>query len=146
MKKNKIKCVVFDFLGVIYPDNIKSAKVLIDKLKKQGIMVAAITSLNRQIAEKICDFVGIDINKLIVASELKIKKSDSRLYNYFLKINNLNGSEVLFIDDNFNNLIAAKKNGIITVLFNSVDLMADYNVRLWSELELKIRKMIKIKT
>ena len=137
--KTIIKCVIFDLLGVLYPDNLQVGEALIVKLKKQGIEIAVITSLNRQAAEEICERLKID--KLTVAGELKMKKSDPRVYKKFLTANDLDAAEVIFIDDHVDNLLAAKKNGITTVLYDGDDNGADFNVESWSELEQLIERL-----
>lgn len=60
-----------------------------------------------------------DFQKVYASSELKIKKPHKKAFLIVLKDNNLNPKEVLFIDDDQENLNMAKELGMKTLIFKN---------------------------
>jgi len=56
---------------------------------------------------------------IVVSGKIKMKKPDSKIYQYSLKQFNLLAENALFIDDNLRNVEAARKEGIHSIHFIS---------------------------
>ena len=54
----------------------------------------------------------------IVSGDVHCRKPDPKIYNIMLKQTQAKANECLFIDDNINNILSAKKLGINSVMFN----------------------------
>ncbi len=58
-----------------------------------------------------------DFDRVFNSAEIGFSKPDSRIFIYMLKEINTNSNKCLFIDDNYDNVKAAKKLGFHTVLY-----------------------------
>jgi len=86
------------------------------------------TSGSIQNAPEIADKLRERFKEIYSAEQLDLSKKDPSAYEYLIKILELPGKEILFIDDSIGNIEAAKKAGLKTFLYTS-------NTSLISELE-----------
>lgn len=98
----------------VYPEVVE----LIQQLKADYRMVA-LTNTNeihaRVWPQKYADALS-HFEKVFSSHELRLRKPDPEIFNVTLQWLNMQPGEVLFIDDNTDNIAAAEKMGIKTVL------------------------------
>lgn len=137
----KFKAVVFDFSGVIgnislfAVEEIPGTIDIVKKLKSQGYHTALLSNVNnaeiKQI-KKLDVFQWFDT--LVLLNEGPIKKPDPKAFELLLEKLNLPADVVLFIDDNEDNVEAAQKLGIESIVF-TIPAKLEYEL-----LELEILK------
>lgn len=86
------------------------------------------TSGSIQNAPEIADKLRKKFKEIYSAEQLGLSKKDPRAYEYLIKILELPGKEILFIDDSIGNIEAAEKAGLKAFLYTT-------NASLISELE-----------
>ena len=57
------------------------------------------------------------IEQRVVSGDVKMAKPDNRIFKYFLKKFELQAEKCLFIDDNLQNVMAARHNGMKAICF-----------------------------
>ncbi len=60
-------------------------------------------------------------HKVYYSYQLKLRKPEPAIYRYVMEENNLSGAETIFLDDNENNIAAAKAVGLGTIYVNHPD-------------------------
>jgi glucose-1-phosphatase len=86
-----------------------------------------------QLAEKYGIKEGKTVDQILFSSELGVAKPDPKIYQILVERMNCNFNELLFVDDFIENIIAAKKLGIIAIHYQpGMDLI------------LKIRNMLNL--
>lgn len=87
------------------------------KNKYNIFLLTNINEINLTGINKECKSIGIDnlesiFHKAYYSYEIKYKKPDIESFNFILDEQKLNANEVLFLDDNNDNILAANKLGI----------------------------------
>ncbi len=118
-----------EMLGGTFEENIRLIKPLKEKYKIYGLTNWSAETL--PIAMERYDFFR-DMDGMVVSGEEKLVKPDKKLYQILLDRYSIKPSESLFIDDNIENVKAAKAMG-----FHTIHLTEDVNL----EQELK-NKMV----
>ncbi len=98
---------------------IPGMEPLIKKLKKDGFGLYLLSNISRHFAEnseKIEIFRLFD--GLVFSGAIKMVKPDRDIFEYILDKYSLDPAECVFIDDNENNIRAAEKLGIKSLLFD----------------------------
>lgn len=91
----------------------------IDSLKKRGYKVYILSNFSRKGIEECpdeLDYIG-KTDGAVISYRVNLIKPDPRIYEHILEKFDINPSEAVFIDDNADNIEAAKKFGINTILF-----------------------------
>lgn len=91
----------------------------IDSLKKKGYKVYILSNFSRKGIEECpdeLDYIG-KTDGAVISYRVNLIKPDPRIYEHILEEFDINPSEAVFIDDNADNIEAAKKFGINTILF-----------------------------
>lgn len=100
----------------------KTAITLVKKWRGQGLRVGFLSNAPKDRTEylekKYCFLKYFDFG--LFSFQAKCLKPDKKIYQKFLKRFSLRPSEIIFIDDRQDNLDAAKKLGIKTILFRSI--------------------------
>ena len=98
----------------------KDIRKLIFSLSKK-YKIGAITNVgsSRFKIEKRSYLNDLPLNGIVASCYLKVKKPDPRIYMYALRRFRASPKEVVFIDDTEENVIAARKLGIASIVFNS---------------------------
>ena len=83
--------------------------------------IGAITNVgsSRFKIEKRSYLNDLPLNGIVASCYLKVKKPDPRIYMYALRRFRASPKEVVFIDDTEENVIAARKLGITSIVFNN---------------------------
>lgn len=126
---DKSKSTVQDFIEIYkvsygkiscYQNVIK----FIEELQKQNLCETAILSklcvLDKPFIEK--NLKLKNFNYLFLSCDLGLEKPDLEVYKYVEKVSGFKSNEILFIDDNKNNIEAAKKMGWETCLATGDEL------------------------
>lgn len=130
-----IKAVIFDLYNVLYPDQNRESFDLIKKIKQKGYVLGVITSLSAEVARQITQKLNIDSKKVYVSSELGLDKRKVKIYEKFLADQKLKAQECLFVDDSFENLMAAQRTGLKAVCFGPECANFDFSIKKLEELE-----------
>ena len=101
-----------EMLGGTIDRNVRLIKPLKEKYKVYGLTNWSSETLPIAIAKY--DFFDL-LDGMVVSGEEKIVKPDARLYQILLERYHLDSRDTLFIDDNFNNIEAAKTLGFETI-------------------------------
>ena len=117
-----IKAIIFDLLDVLYPDTGESLPTL-TALRERGVLCVAISNMNRDRVLDLVERFGLD--GYYLASDAGLSKSEPEIYQKFLDDYQLHGSECVFVDDKMDNLLAAKKLSIHTVLLSKTPSFSD---------------------
>lgn len=64
------------------------------------------------------------IDRYVVSGQVKMAKPDDNIYQYFLSHFSLTAATCLFIDDNHNNILAARRNGMRAIQFKDCSQVA----------------------
>lgn len=99
---------------------VKHIKELKNKYKIY-LLSNAIDTFLRRILDKNNLYCLFD--KIYISSEIKLAKPSLDFFNYVLKKENINPSDVIFIDDNLKNVNAAKEIGIESLVFKDVEVL-----------------------
>ena len=96
---------------------------VVEKLKADGKKLYILSNISKGFAEKYQDYPWIKelfskFDGLVFSGVVGMIKPDKRIFEYILNKYHLNAEECLFIDDNENNVLSAKKVGINTYLFD----------------------------
>lgn len=97
----------------------KVNKELLDFYKILNIDIHILTSDIIQDAPELKHYWGGVISKIFSASKMGVKKSDTEVYKKVLGELDLTAEEVLYIDDNQDNLEVAKKVGLKTIWYGN---------------------------
>jgi 2-haloacid dehalogenase len=109
-----------EMLGGIIEENVKLIKPLKANYKVYGLTNWSAETL--PIAMARYDFFS-DLDGIVISGDEKLAKPDARIYQVLIKRYGIRPKESLFIDDNFDNIVAAQKLGFQTIhLTNDVDL------------------------
>lgn len=106
-----------------YLDTIELADGFLDFIKKVSgkYRLAIISNDSGRWSEYLRNKFDIDkyFDIVSVSGDLKIKKPDERIFLYTIGKLGVNAEDCIYVDDRRSNLGAAKKAGMIPVLFNS---------------------------
>lgn len=100
---------------------IEGTREIIEKLKKKGYKLGLLSVHTREWVdhcEKKFDYHKL-FHSILYSFEIEVCKPEKRAYELMLKKMGSKAEGCLFIDDNPENLIAAEKLGIKTILFKS---------------------------
>ncbi len=90
-------------------------KDLINKLKDNYPSIKLVVATNHiSLIRKYIES-NFSVSDIIISGEINIIKHDEDFYNYLINKYCINNNELLFIDDNDNNIISAKQLGINTI-------------------------------
>ena len=105
---------------------------LLDNVKKTFPNIKIVIATNH--VSFIRDFIEKEfiVDDIIISSEINMIKPDSCFYNYLLDKYKIEASELLFLDDNGDNIDGAKNIGINTI-------KVDKNMSLFNEILHKIK-------
>lgn len=105
---------------------------LLDSVKKTFPNIKIVIATNH--VSFIRDFIEKEfiVDDIIISSEINMIKPNSCFYNYLLDKYKIQASELLFLDDNFENVRGAKNIGINTI-------KVDKNMSLFDEILHKIK-------
>lgn len=92
---------------------------LLDCYKNLNINIHILTSDIIQEAPELKPYWDSIISKIFSASKMGVNKASSEAYKKVLSELNLTAKEVIYIDDNSDNLEVAGKVGLITVLYKN---------------------------
>ncbi len=99
-------------MGGEISDNTILLKALKEKYRLFGLTNCSAETFPR-IADKL-SFLR-DLEGIVVSGEEKMIKPDKNLYKVLLNRYNIKAEESLFIDDNYDNIVAAKELGFFTI-------------------------------
>lgn len=93
---------------------------LVDQLKEQQIPVALLSNIDERLSKLIRNFGLYEpFEPCLLSCEIGIEKPDLKAYELLLKMLNFPARDVVFIDDKFENIEAAKTIGLDAILFQS---------------------------
>jgi putative hydrolase of the HAD superfamily len=109
-------------LSISYPLISKNFEY-IKKLKEQGYKLYLLTNITEDSYNYINNVINIDsiFDGGIYSYQEHIIKPDSNIYNLLISRFRLNKKETIFFDDKEKNVIAARKEGIKSFIFNSIE-------------------------
>ncbi len=94
-------------------------------LRKKGYKIILLSNASHSFFER---FVFVEhswfpelFDDIIISAAIKMVKPDSDIYLYTLKKNSLKPEDVIFIDDNQDNIVGAQKVQIPSILFKDVE-------------------------
>lgn len=137
-----IKAVLFDYGRVLYGPVLPHRKVrsLAKELRKQGIRTGILSNIFLAAAWLIKltgGYRGFD--PIILSFKEKISKPNAQIYDVAIKRLGVRPEEILFIDNLKENITAAQKSGMKTVLAkNSDQVVADVKSLMLKENGLKL--------
>ncbi len=104
---------------------------LVSELKEKGYKVALLSNIDYRLARIVRSFGLYDeFDPCLLSCEIGIEKPDVRIYEILLEKIGTPAKETLFIDDNEENVAAAKISGIDAIHFKSkAQLMSELNKR-----------------
>lgn len=132
MKKSKIKNIIFDIGNVLLKfdpkaklkDSVSPLGESIEMLKglSKNYHVYAITDASvEQVNFEVKNFdFYTEFKDILIATECNLNKNNPKIYQYFLKKHSLMAEETFFIDDNEENIRAAKETGIKVICFTNL--------------------------
>src|SRR5690554_860718 len=103
-----------EMLGGTIDENVSLIKPLKEKYRVYGLTNWSAETL--PIAMNKYDFFN-DLDGIVVSGTEKLIKPDPKFYSVLLDRYNIKSEESLFIDDNYDNIEAAKKMGFKTIHF-----------------------------
>lgn len=128
-----IKNIIFDIGNVLlkFDPNaklessvfaIKENIELLESLYKMYHIYAITDASIEQIGfeKKHFDFYS-KFKSVLISAECNLDKNTPEIYKYFLEKNELKAEECVFIDDNKENIDAARKVGVYVIYFTSLD-------------------------
>lgn len=121
LKKNGIKCIIFDLDNTIAPVNAKSpnkkVKDLMEDLKSLNFKLILMTNSTKKRIEPFKDILGID-------SAYFSFKPTKRKYNKILNIYNFKDTEIACIGDQLiTDIWGANKMGFTSILVNPIGIL-----------------------
>jgi putative hydrolase of the HAD superfamily len=89
-------------------------------LKEKGINKGIISNMPKEWGEYFVEKLNLnyDFDPIVLSGTIGLKKPNDEIYQRFLEDSGVEGEEIVFIDDKLENLEAAKKFNINTVLFD----------------------------
>lgn len=111
-----------DGWGDMLKSEIPNGVELLRELKEQNYHIWGLTNWSAetiQVAYRRYDFFRL-FDGIVVSGEENLIKPDKRIYQVLLDRYKLNAEESVFIDDNANNIEAAKELGFKAILFDNV--------------------------
>lgn len=111
-----------EMLGGTFDENTKLVKPLKDKYKVYGLTNWSAETL--PIAMERYDFFN-HLDGIVVSGDEKLIKPDFRIYQVLLERYDIKANESLFIDDNADNIKAAKELGFHTIHYTDGVILED---------------------
>ena len=105
-----------EMLGGTLDENTKLIKPLKEKYSVYGLTNWSAETL--PIAKKLYNFFD-ELDGIVVSGDEKLIKPDPKIYQVLIERYAIKPEESLFIDDNFDNIVAAKKLGFQTIHFTN---------------------------
>lgn len=109
--------------------HVEGAVKLLKELKDGGVPLYAITNFSSEkfeVAKQIFPFLADSFRDTVVSAEEKLLKPDRRIYEILIERNNLNPSELVFVDDTYKNVLGAQAVGMQALHFETPEkLRAD---------------------
>lgn len=99
---------------------------VVKKLKSQGTNLYVLSNMNSYVGDILLQRHSFwpDFNRVFFSCDTGFAKPEIGIYQFLLKEICLNATEILFIDDNEPNIIAANKLGFQTILFKNAELLS----------------------
>lgn len=128
-----LKNIIFDIGNVLlkFDPNAKlessvspikeNIEMLEDLYKKYQVYAITDASLEQINFEKNHFNFYSKFKSVLTGAECNLEKNSPAIYQYFLEKNDLKAEETVFIDDNKENVDAAKKVGIYVIYFTNLD-------------------------
>lgn len=104
---------------------------LVAELQEKKIAVAMLSNIDERLSKLIRDFGFYEpFTPCLLSCDIGVAKPDPRAYEILIDRLNLPARDILFIDDRFENISAAKEKGIDAILFESEgQLREELNIR-----------------
>lgn len=117
-----IKIIIFDWYGVMDSYESKYMFELVFRLRKR-YKVGVLSNMSLAGRNYICSLKNLCINFdfFYTSSELGFHKPEKEIYIKVLNMLDVGPSEVVFIDDSYENVEAAKNAGLIGIYFESYE-------------------------
>lgn len=122
-----------EMLGGPIRENVRLLQDLVDSHKYKMLALTNWSAETFPVAIERYDFLQL-FEGIVVSGIEKCKKPEPPIYNILIDRYNINPSESVFIDDNWDNIIAAQSHGIQTVhCISSEQIVQDLNIILASK-------------
>lgn len=118
-----VKAVTEDFEIESYMQQIDGTLNIVNKLKQKGYQIAILSNDSKDMALSKRKKYNFDelFDDVIFSCELGIKKPDFEIYRIASNRLNTSPEQVVFIDDRLENIEAARKTGMYSILFRNPD-------------------------
>lgn len=102
----------FNLIETLEPNQALLGKL--QQYKSESISLYIATNSSREFTERIVKRVELDkfINNIVTKDDVQARKPDPAVYNKVIKDNNLNTSETIVFEDQFEGIISAERAGI----------------------------------
>lgn len=123
--QEKIEIVMKDWIGILTP-NFETVEIL-KELKKRNYNIFLLSNFHKNAFERVSlenEFFNLFDGK-VISYEINLLKPEKEIYNRLLKTYNLEPEETLFIDDMLENINAANKLRINTILFSDAESLKE---------------------
>ena len=109
------------------PGVIEGSVAILEKLRAKHVPLYAITNFSREKwAESVVRFPFLgQFRDVVVSAHERLVKPDAAIYQLFLARNGLSGSQCVFIDDSWKNIVAARQAGMQAVHFTGAEALAE---------------------
>ncbi|MFL0266640.1 HAD family hydrolase [Candidatus Clostridium radicumherbarum] len=123
--QEKIEIVMKDWIGILKP-NLETVAI-VKELKKRNYNIFLLSNFHKSAFERVSsenEFFNL-FDGRIISYEINLLKPEKEIYNKLLKTYNLKPEETLFIDDMIENIAAADKLRINTILFSNAESLRE---------------------
>lgn len=109
----------------MFPGPIEGSVQILKELKEKGYKVYALSNWNAELYNRtVDDFPFLHwFDGKVISGSIKMKKPDDDIFHFFLQRYQIKPEQVLFIDDNKENVAAAEKIGVQSILFTSPEAL-----------------------
>ena len=133
-KKNNWNINIQEFKGAVRKNfkEIYGTREIVEKLKERGFKLGLLSDHSKEWVNhcnKKFDYHKL-FNSVLYSFEVEVCKPNKKMYNLMLKKLNVSPNECIFIDDNMNNIIPAKKLGINTLQFKNPEQLKKELIKL----------------
>lgn len=106
-------------------DEISESVSILKQIKQSNMPLYALTNWSAEtfpFARRRFDFLTW-FDDILVSGEVKLRKPDLKIYQLLFEKFNINPSTTLFIDDTYENIVAAQQSGMQTIHFENPQQM-----------------------
>ena len=102
----------------------------VQKLAKYDIVQAIVSNSDLQFVNKALEIMALEEHIQCICSRDKVSKGkpDPALYNYALRVLNIDSTDAITIEDSNSGISAAKRANILTLAYNNSNYLADYRL------------------